>query len=430
MKQKNWSKVIIAFLLITLLCFPYTSAQAASLPIGNLDVATETAYKLELDYQLLNLIFTPGDSANSVTSSLILPVICANQSTVIWYTDNPAVISNTGKVTRPTGNDTLVTLTAILINNNQTRVKQFNVCVKGTQIIVPNVTGLNDNYIVAEEDTFHLSGAVYATSRITNITVQLCKNDKSNKVVSEIKVSPWTTSYNLNSISFDTDYLDLDEGTYLIKIFVQSENYFDTVNPLKVCSLTITEDEEDLLDDEKDFLKIIFSGSDKSSQITANISLPNLGKYGCSITWASSNPEIISAQGVVNRPLYDTKVKLTATISINGLRVTKSFNVVVLGTYVRNSITITQAEKVVNNKIAIALNWKSNLHSKDYRSVKQTSIQIFTYGTNDVRLDMTADSALTSCTTRLDPGVYTVKITYYSGSGKPVAAGETTIVMR
>nr|WP_295685562.1 immunoglobulin-like domain-containing protein [uncultured Lachnoclostridium sp.] len=432
MKLKKITKILFSFFLTILMSFPYSTVNAASLPAGKFDAATDTAYKLELDYQLLNLIFSTNDNANSVTSSITLPTVCANQSTVIWYSDNPAIISTTGKVTRPTGSDTYVTLSAILINNNQTRVKQFSVIVKGTQVIVPNLTGVSDNYVVAEEETLFLSGMVYATSKLTNVTVQLCRNDWYNtKVITEVKVNPQATSYNLSSISFDTDYLDLSEGTYQIKIFVTSENYFDSTNPLKVSTLTITEDKKDLLEDESDILSIIFSNNDKSSSVISNLILPVLGKYGCTITWQSSDPSIISAQGIVTRPLYDTKVKLTATLSFYGISVKKSFNLVVLGTYVKNSITIKQSDNVNNNnKNTVSLSWSSNLRGRDHKSVRQTSIQIYTYGTNELRFEMTADTTLTSCTTRLDPGVYTVRITYYSSSRKALASGETTIVMK
>lgn len=431
MKRKNITKILFTLFLTILMSFPYSTVNAASLPTGKFDAVTDTAYKLELDYQQLNLSFSTNDNANSVTSSITLPTACTNQSTVIWYSDNPAIISTSGKVTRPAGPDTLVTLSAILINNNQTRVKQFSVLVKGTQIIVPNITGVSDHYVVAAEETLFLSGMIYATSKLTNITVQLCKNEWYNtKVITEVSVTPLASSFNLNSISFHTDCLDLPKGTYQLKFFVTSENYFDTSNPLKVSTLTITEDKEDLLEDERDLLSILFSNNDKSSSVISNIILPVLGKYGCTISWKSSHPSIINSQGIVNRPLYDTKVKLTATLSFYEINIKKSFNLVVLGTYVKNTITIKQSEKINNNKNAVALSWNSNLRSRDQKSVRQTSIQIFTYGTKELRFEMAADTTLTSCTTRLDPGVYTARITYFSSSRKALAAGETTIVMK
>lgn len=428
MKQKKFTKILFTLFLTLMISFPYNTVYASSLTTGKFDAVTDTAYRLELDYQQLNLIFSLNDNANSVTSSITLPTVCMNQSSVIWYSDNETIISNTGKVTRPTGTDTIVTLTAILINNNQTRIKQFSVLVKGTQVIVPNLTGISDNYVVAQNEKLYLSGMIYATSKLTNITVQLCKNN--TKVISEIKVNPQANSYNLNSISFDPNYLNLSKGTYQIKIFVTSENYYDTSNPLKVCTLTVSKDKKDLLEDERDLLSIIFSNNDKSSSVISNIILPVLGKYGCTITWQSSHPSIINSQGIVTRPLYDTKVKLTATLSFYGICVNKTFNLEVLGTYVKNTITIKQSENVVNNKNTISLDWKANLNKGNSKSVRQTTIQIYTYGTNELRFEMSADTNLTSCTTRLDQGVYTVRITYYSASHKALAAGETMIIMK
>ncbi|HCL02067.1 MAG TPA: hypothetical protein DHW61_06555 [Lachnoclostridium phytofermentans] len=427
MKQKKFTKILFTLFLTIMISFPYNTVYASSLTTGKFDAVTDTAYKLELDYQQLNLIFSAYDNANSVTSSITLPTVCMNQSSVIWYSDNETIISNAGKVTRPTGTDTTVTLTAILINNNQTRIKQFSVLVKGNQIIVPNLTGISDNYVVAQNEKLYLSGMIYATSKLTNVTVQLWKNN--TKVISETKVNPQATSYNLNSISFDPNYLKLSKGTYQIKIYVTSENYFDTSTPLKVSTLTVSEDKKDLLDDERDLLSIIFSNNDKSSSVISNIILPVLGKYGCNVTWQSSHPSIINSQGIVTRPLYDTKVKLTATLSFYGFSVQKTFNLEVLGTYTKNSITIKQSETVINNKNTISLDWKSNHNGKNLKSVRQTTIQIYTYGTNELRFEMSADTALTSCTTRLDPGVYTVRITYYS-SHKALASGETTIIMK
>ncbi len=175
MKQKKFTKILFTLFLTIMISFPYNTVYASSLTTGKFDAVTDTAYKLELDYQQLNLIFSAYDNANSVTSSITLPTVCMNQSSVIWYSDNETIISNAGKVTRPTGTDTTVTLTAILINNNQTRIKQFSVLVKGNQIIVPNLTGISDNYVVAQNEKLYLSGMIYATSKLTNVTVQLGK---------------------------------------------------------------------------------------------------------------------------------------------------------------------------------------------------------------------------------------------------------------
>lgn len=55
-----------------------------------------------------------------------------------------------------------------------------------------------------------------------------------------------------------------------------------------------------------------------SGKITSNLTLPVVAANGAMITWESSNPNVISANGTVNRPSYrqgDATVTLTATIT-------------------------------------------------------------------------------------------------------------------
>ncbi|UOQ83611.1 LamG-like jellyroll fold domain-containing protein [Gracilibacillus salinarum] len=62
----------------------------------------------------------------------------------------------------------------------------------------------------------------------------------------------------------------------------------------------------------------------------SDINLPTMATQGTEITWKSSHPEIISAEGVVNRPSAgsdDANVELTATITLG--EVTETFTVTV-----------------------------------------------------------------------------------------------------
>nr|WP_324258361.1 family 43 glycosylhydrolase [Cellvibrio fontiphilus] len=69
-----------------------------------------------------------------------------------------------------------------------------------------------------------------------------------------------------------------------------------------------------------------------TSAVTNNISLPTEGARNASISWASSNPAVVSNSGVVTRPEYgagDAMVTLTASIKKGTTIATKSFVVVV-----------------------------------------------------------------------------------------------------
>lgn len=72
----------------------------------------------------------------------------------------------------------------------------------------------------------------------------------------------------------------------------------------------------------------------------ATLKLPSAGKYGSSITWASSHPDIISNEGVVTIPQEaTTEVTLTATLSYGGKEDTKEFTITVWSQAALDAIT-------------------------------------------------------------------------------------------
>lgn len=69
-----------------------------------------------------------------------------------------------------------------------------------------------------------------------------------------------------------------------------------------------------------------------TEDIFYDLSLPTTGTRDCQITWKSSLPSVISADGAVHRPRSgkgDAKVKLTATIRKGTATATKTFSVIV-----------------------------------------------------------------------------------------------------
>ncbi|WP_051807918.1 family 43 glycosylhydrolase [Actinoplanes subtropicus] len=68
-----------------------------------------------------------------------------------------------------------------------------------------------------------------------------------------------------------------------------------------------------------------------TSAVTGDLSLPATGPaYGSAISWSSSDPAVISNQGVVTRPAADAHVTLTATVSSGDVTETRDFAVTVL----------------------------------------------------------------------------------------------------
>jgi len=70
-----------------------------------------------------------------------------------------------------------------------------------------------------------------------------------------------------------------------------------------------------------------------TSAVISNLTLPTEGIGGATISWTSSNPDVITEDGIVNRPEVgsdDAIVTLTATITKGNYTATKTFTVVVL----------------------------------------------------------------------------------------------------
>ncbi|WP_248928822.1 immunoglobulin-like domain-containing protein [Paenibacillus hamazuiensis] len=106
---------------------------------------------------------------------------------------------------------------------------------------------------------------------------------------------------------------------------------------------------------DKEALAIDFGGADAAGSVTQPLdTLPTQGAYGSAITWASSSPAVISADGkTVVRPAAgsgDATVTLTAYIAYNGTVDTKAFTLVV-------KQQLTAAQKVAADKEALAIGY-------------------------------------------------------------------------
>ncbi|WP_028551049.1 S-layer homology domain-containing protein [Paenibacillus sp. UNC451MF] len=94
------------------------------------------------------------------------------------------------------------------------------------------------------------------------------------------------------------------------------------------------------LDYDKQYLEVYFYNGDSAGAVTSNVWLSTQSSVGNTITWTSSNGDVISIEkgdanglmGKVTRPAEgqpDAVVTLTATLAQNGLSVTKTFQVIV-----------------------------------------------------------------------------------------------------
>ena len=121
----------------------------------------------------------------------------------------------------------------------------------------------------------------------------------------------------------------------------------------KIRVLKELSDEDRVAEDAEDLTyESIFGGKEiLPGMIADDISLPKFGQSGSTITWESSHPEIISADGKVTRPGEEypenPEVTLTATVSSGSAKQTKVFKICVL----KANINIGGGKPVIDSMI-------------------------------------------------------------------------------
>lgn len=81
--------------------------------------------------------------------------------------------------------------------------------------------------------------------------------------------------------------------------------------------------------------------------VSQNLTLPSTGTRGSSVTWESSRPDIIAADGTVVRPVGEpAEVTLTATISYGDESRTKNFTAIVVPIYEKTDIVKVETVEV------------------------------------------------------------------------------------
>ena len=93
--------------------------------------------------------------------------------------------------------------------------------------------------------------------------------------------------------------------------------------------------------------------------VNANLTLPTSGERGSTITWTSSNPDIIAADGTVTRPVGDpAEVVLTATVSYGDTSVEKEFTATVVPVYEKTDIVkVAAGGTAADIPFALCQNW-------------------------------------------------------------------------
>jgi uncharacterized repeat protein (TIGR02543 family) len=171
------------------------------------------AAKVAIDKAALSIGFADGDSASAVTEDITLTVTGAVYgSAITWQSSNTDIIGITGNVTRPTGENSNVTVTATISYNEDSDTKAFNLTVLKLDPVTYTVTFKDYDGTVLKTETVEEGHAATAPAdpERSGFTFTGWDVDFSN-VTSDLTV---TALYTANPITYTVTFKDYD-GTVL-----------------------------------------------------------------------------------------------------------------------------------------------------------------------------------------------------------------------
>ncbi|MGM0922731.1 MAG: LamG-like jellyroll fold domain-containing protein [Bacillota bacterium] len=123
------------------------------------------------------------------------------------------------------------------------------------------------------------------------------------------------------------------DGVFVRQWDPTSESFVMTFTALSNEGVSIWGSKTEMKSDEE-IVKAVKNDLDlgDTSNVISNLTLPAKGLRHSEITWQSSNPEVVSEQGIVTRPTDEENVTvtLTATITKGDISATKTFSITVL----------------------------------------------------------------------------------------------------
>lgn len=358
-----------------------------------------------------------------------------------------AVIGENNLVTITRANaDQKVVFTATIKKGEVIDTKEFEITIPAIVVEDPNTVVLttkslkleNGKYQESPADGVTVNGVTFAFKEIGYYDADIQTRNKNNKASAiwnttafnkpikeiRIKLSAGKAGFsnnnthsfkfgnavngaeNIQQLSTVKDQYEYvitpDAATYTFFTFEQNESY---TYSSYFESITIVYAEE-----KSDAKKVEEAKAALTLDVTStgvSFKLPLVGENGATISWKSSNTDVIAINGedaVVTAPAADTLVKLTATIKIGEAQDTKEFDVTITATIPEFDVTITQPAAggtvVVKNGADVIATGK----------VQQGTMLTITATPQDAQHELVAIKVNGKAIEAVD-GVYSVKVT-------------------
>uniref|UniRef100_A0AAE9L7H4 S-layer homology domain-containing protein n=1 Tax=Paenibacillus polymyxa TaxID=1406 RepID=A0AAE9L7H4_PAEPO len=305
----------------------------------------------------LALGFAPGDTADSVSQKLTLPLAGLNDTTVSWSSDTPDIITNEGAVTRPQYDlgDRKVKLTATIAKGSASDTQTFEVTVakitaQDTLNQAADTLSLGDLSALTENISLPLSG--YGGAQI--------EWSSSKPLVIAADGTLTRPSYN----SGDTDVTLT--ATLQLAGLTKTKDF--TAHVLRL-SMSDTE----AVDAAYKALELPIT------TVTGDVYLPKDALNGVQVSWSSNQPQFLDHTGHVTFPSYvqgDQTITLEAVVSRGAVELRKTFSLLV------PALPVSADE---------AVNLAANTLNLDYPQGIKDSIALPRVGAFDTQIDWSSD---------------------------------------
>lgn len=268
---------------------------------------SETFYQYDLIIEALD----KESAANEILDLLVVPENVIKELSltksishegknyrVTWKSNKDDIISYNGEITHQ-NEDTEVILTAKINFEGEVFEKEFNVTLKA----------LDKNLINDLLDTISFDQNI------------------SDDIFLPTKVTDGNWSFNIIWSSSSPEFLD-ENGK--VGVALQDQNVILTATIIEG-AVSITKNFEIcvLKTNNEDLFNILLDIYSVPKKITNNIALPTKLDYNLTGTWVSSNPSILSNEGIINNNGTPTQVSITFSTNIGGTTMSKTFDTIV-----------------------------------------------------------------------------------------------------
>ncbi|MBE5040952.1 immunoglobulin-like domain-containing protein [Ructibacterium gallinarum] len=326
-----------------------TSVESGKLYISGMRVTIPNSQRLSLIYDQLTWDLISADPMDAVTSVDLFTSSAAGIK-ISWTSSNEEVISNNGTYTRPEA-DTPVTLTARLYKEedpSQFLEKQFDIVVLALDPsnLAYGKTVTTDMTVNAGELANVTDGSVNtvfsgtARRKAGTLTIDLGEE----KALSSVKIFEGNQAIKAFTVEISSDntiWSAVHTGTVigeeqnipfdpaLARYVRLSVTDVQTAMPITISEIEVRFDATDQQCVDADAEEL---STGESYEISSDLDLEEIGKFGSAIEWVSSHPSLISNSGkYLGKPTYDTVVVMKATLTKGNATAVKTFNHLIRG---------------------------------------------------------------------------------------------------